>query len=61
MSFGATSAILGQRSAIHQLHLKLLAETLTDKVPDVSHILRFCAKCTNHTTHAAKKSAKKRA
>ncbi|GMG15656.1 unnamed protein product [Phytophthora fragariaefolia] len=36
-------------------------EALTGKVPDVSHILRFGAKCTNHITHATKKSAKKRA
>ncbi|OWY99748.1 hypothetical protein PHMEG_00029202 [Phytophthora megakarya] len=36
-------------------------EALTGKVPDVSHILRFGAKCTSHITHAAGKSAKKRA
>ncbi|GMF61722.1 unnamed protein product [Phytophthora fragariaefolia] len=36
-------------------------EALTGKVPDVSHILRFGAKCTNHIAHATKKSAKKRA
>ncbi|OWZ02712.1 Integrase, catalytic core protein [Phytophthora megakarya] len=36
-------------------------EALKRNVPDVSHILRFGAKCTIHVAHSAKKSVKKRA
>ncbi|OWZ06267.1 hypothetical protein PHMEG_00021500 [Phytophthora megakarya] len=34
-------------------------EALTGKVPDVSYILRFGAKCMSNITHAAGKSARK--